>query len=88
MLSFVGDVSQFRGADCVGCKEFLLCLAIQHSHAITSEWRTNVFRTPGAKAVTVWSPGPFLTENRKTLEYKDNRLDYVSTQEGLPTLLC
>ena len=32
------------------------CLAIQRSHAITSEWRINVFRTPGAKAVTVWSP--------------------------------
>lgn len=32
--------------------------------------------------------GSFLTEHRKTLEYKDNWLDYVSTQEGLQTLLC
>lgn len=65
--SCVGDASQFRGAVCVGCKEFFLCLAIQHSHAVTSEWRINVFRTPGAKAVTVWSLGLISDREQKDL---------------------
>lgn len=62
-----GMISNLEVGVSVGCKEFFLCLAIQDSHAIICEWRINVFRTPGAKAVTVWSLGLISDREQKDL---------------------